>query len=275
MIKSFPYILKNNTIIPEYECGIDLNHGGFLYGYGVFESILIKESRPCLLDEHIARLCRSAAYINLSLSVAVDVDILKKHIKILIEKNNVSHARLNIYYTAGKRGVGNTPFEFESPELLAICRPYNPSMKLTPLKLGLLYSKYDRTSLDAHKTLNYMKPILDRQERPDCDDVIIIDKRDAILEASTANVFLVKGKTLITPEDGVIVPGVMRDHICDIAPSLGLAVEKRRVIVEELESCDEIFLTNSLCGVTPILMVDDQMFLSFVLSEMLIKAIMI
>ena len=108
-----------------------------------------------------------------------------------------------------------------------------------------------------------MKPILDRQERPDCDDVIIIDKRGAVLEASTANIFLVKDKTLITPEDGVILPGVMRNHICDIAPSLAFTIEKkRRVMVDELESCDEIFLTNSLYGVQPVRAVDDHIFLS-------------
>ena len=81
MTNPYPYILKNNEIIPQDEVEISLNHGGFLYGYGVFESVLIDQKKTCFIDEHIARLRHSASYINLSLSDAIDSDMLKKHIK--------------------------------------------------------------------------------------------------------------------------------------------------------------------------------------------------
>ena len=46
MTKPFPYILKNNEIVSEDKADINLNHGGFLYGYGVFESVLIHHKTP-------------------------------------------------------------------------------------------------------------------------------------------------------------------------------------------------------------------------------------
>ena len=84
------------------------------------------------------------------------------------------------------------------------------TLNAEPVNVALHESKFERTILDSHKTLNYMKPILDRRERPNFDELIIIDKKGLILEATIANIVLVKGNILITPDDPRVLPGIMR-----------------------------------------------------------------
>lgn len=255
MTKPYPFILKNNDVIQATNVGVSLEHAGFCYGYGLFETVLVLNQTPILLTEHISRLKNSAQFLGLDLT-GLPNDIGAK-INTLIKRNNCIDARLNIYYVAGPREEGASLFSFSEADLFVVCRPFKPNLVAKPINVGLHESQFDRTILDSHKTLNYIKPILDRCERPNLDELIIVDKSGVVLEATMANVCLVKDNILVTPEDERVLPGVMRDYICKIASNLGLEVQKRSVMAEELKTCDEMFLTNSLKGILPVRCIDN------------------
>ncbi|KAJ4716068.1 Branched-chain-amino-acid aminotransferase [Melia azedarach] len=73
-------------------------------------------------------------------------------------------------------------------------------------------------------------------------------------EASTSNIFVVKGNLISTPatSNGTILPGVTRKSIIEIAHVLGYQVEERDVPVEELLDAEEVFLTGTAVVVNPV-----------------------
>ncbi|KAF5739826.1 hypothetical protein HS088_TW12G01037 [Tripterygium wilfordii] len=82
-------------------------------------------------------------------------------------------------------------------------------------------------------------------------DVIYLDAvhKRYLEEVSTGNIFVVKDKTIITPElSGTVLPGITRKSIIEIAPTEGFQVEERPVAIEELFEADEVFCTgNAIC----------------------------
>jgi branched-subunit amino acid aminotransferase/4-amino-4-deoxychorismate lyase len=83
--------------------------------------------------------------------------------------------------------------------------------------------------------------------------VICLTPEGLICEASRANVFLVKGRRLSTPDaDGPLLPGIMRRVVLERAARIGLEVEEGPLPVERLSSADEAFLTSSLRGILPV-----------------------
>ncbi|XP_015576066.1 branched-chain amino acid aminotransferase 2, chloroplastic isoform X1 [Ricinus communis] len=86
-------------------------------------------------------------------------------------------------------------------------------------------------------------------------DVLYLDAvhNKYLEQITTANIFLVKDKTICTPAlRGTILPGITRESIIDIARGQGFQVEERLVSVEELFSADEVFCTGNTIGLFPV-----------------------
>ena len=74
---------------------------------------------------------------------------------------------------------------------------------------------------------------------------VFVDENGDVLEATRANVFVVRDGVLVTPPaDGRLLRGVTRERVLERAG----AVEDR-VVVDELEAADEVFLTSAVRGV--------------------------
>jgi len=78
-----------------------------------------------------------------------------------------------------------------------------------------------------------------------------------LAEGASSNVFLVKGKVLVTPDlASGILDGVTRECLLRLAPRAGVPVEERPVRVEEIFEADEVFLASTLKEVVPVVEVD-------------------
>ena len=77
---------------------------------------------------------------------------------------------------------------------------------------------------------------------------------ESIEEVGSANLFIVKDKTVLTPPlGGTILPGVTRDSVIHISREiLGLDVEERPISLSEMMEADEVFCTGTAVSVTPI-----------------------
>jgi branched-chain amino acid aminotransferase len=77
---------------------------------------------------------------------------------------------------------------------------------------------------------------------------------------SISNIFIVKTGALITPPTrwevrdaaSVVLPGVTRAKVIELANSAGVDVRLQHVDVNQLLDADEIFLTNSIMQVMPV-----------------------
>ena len=81
----------------------------------------------------------------------------------------------------------------------------------------------------------------------------------AVIGATAANIFLVRHGRLHTPEiRDCGVAGVMRQQVLDLAKTLELGVSVGDFGLPELRAADEIFLTNALTGIRPVIEVSGE-----------------
>ena len=76
-------------------------------------------------------------------------------------------------------------------------------------------------------------------------------------EAGSANVFGVRGETLVTPGSSSILPSITMDSLLQLARDRGLAVERRDVPVGELADWEEMGCTGTAAVITPVAQVTD------------------
>jgi len=112
----------------------------------------------------------------------------------------------------------------------------------------------------AKVSANYTSPMVAKwaARRAGYDEVLLVDERGFVAEASTENVFLVtRDGRLRTPSLDFVLPGVTRSSILEIAKHDGHPAQEGAIRPEELFEAAEVFLTATSVGVWPVVAVDD------------------
>ncbi|RVW01427.1 aminotransferase class IV [Rhodococcus xishaensis] len=105
----------------------------------------------------------------------------------------------------------------------------------------------------------YVNSVLAKQDAIDAgyDDAIFLDGAGHVCELSAANIFLVRGRTLITPDVSCdILDGINRRTLLTLAGEDGIRVVERTVDLTELYIADEVFVTGTSANVAPVVEVD-------------------
>jgi len=126
-------------------------------------------------------------------------------------------------------------------------------VRLCETRLGL------NPRLAGMKHLNRLEQVLAGAELrdPGIDEGLMRSIDDRLVSGTAANLFLVRGERLVTPQiSNCGVTGVMREVVLRTAAQLGIATEILDLTVTDLESADELFLTNSVRGIRPVGRVD-------------------
>lgn len=244
----YPYVSVNLELTKRDELGFPFLDYGFLYGYGLFESIRVAKGIPVLLDDHVSRMKRGS--IILDIPFEHDVAVIEQSVLALIKKNDVQDAHLNFYLTPGDRSQDPAEkIETNSPLLLMVLRPWPDYDYDARVHLSVRQVSFQRTPIDRLKTLSWMKNVLERKFSSHTDDVLMYDENGCVLESSRANVFFVKDDVVITPKSNVILQGITRQYLLNNQDEFGYKIRLESVYLEALDTFDEIFLTNSLKGV--------------------------
>jgi para-aminobenzoate synthetase/4-amino-4-deoxychorismate lyase len=90
------------------------------------------------------------------------------------------------------------------------------------------------------------------------EQLLLTDADGRVLETDRANIFAVLDGVLRTPAaDGRIVPGIGRARVLAAARQAGLSVETGALRLADLPAASEIFVTNSVRGIRPVLSLDE------------------
>ncbi|MCD6353040.1 MAG: aminodeoxychorismate synthase component I [Proteobacteria bacterium] len=248
------YVWLNGTIKPLDQASIPVSDQGFQYGYGFFETIRVDQGNPKYLKEHVARFYRT--WKNLFAEETPDLtwhDIIKQ----VITQNGLlkKTAAVKIVATRGDRE--EPPFNHT---LLVMARPYTHRLagKKEPGLNLAIYPKPRQSPLADHKTLNYLYYFLAGKwaNSQGADEALIMNPDGTVSETNTANILLIKGKTIIRPVSPHVLPGIMEKIVCNFLLKLGYKIENKKIRGEDLFSVDEVLITNSLIGALPVLSID-------------------
>lgn len=84
--------------------------------------------------------------------------------------------------------------------------------------------------------------------------VIYLDAREKkyIDECGPANFFAIKGNSYITPDSSSILPSITNKSLMTLAGDMGMKVERRPMLVDELADFDETGACGTAAVITPI-----------------------
>ena len=244
----YPLVYYQDKIRPAQSVPFPYDDYGFLYGYGLFETVRIFHKKPILFEKHWERLESSA--IILGIELAVTQDRVKEIIADLVEQNKIDDgATLNIYVSPGDRPVGTHRVVMGRPMVLIILRPMTQTRANIGIHLGIRQESFQRIQIDQFKMLSYVKNILEKALCDPYDDVILYSDKKAILETPTANVFFARGNVLFTPKSQYILPGVTRRYLLEKAEEFDVDICEQEILLSDLDEFQEVFLTSSLKGI--------------------------
>lgn len=251
----------NGSLMPLSQARLSPLDYGFLYGYGLFETMRAYSGRIFHLKKHLARLSRSAKLLGIDLESIPD---LEKALYNTLQANNLSHARIRLTLSGGE-GEPVPDLFIRAPTVLIVARSYTPyPRQVYEQGFKAIVSRIRRNTqspASAIKSLNYLDNLLARQEAKlaGADEAILLNEHGFLAEGSMSNIFLVSDNALLTPsEDSGILLGITREVVLELAPSLDIKTTERKIALKELLQADEAFFTNSLIEIMPLTQVDEQ-----------------
>jgi len=227
----------DGVISPTTEATIPLRDDGLYRGDGVFEVIRLYAGEPFALSEHLDRLERSAASIELP----VERGTIERELDALLAEFGSGEAQLRIVLTRGGRRILLTE---ELPERGSSARvatvTYSPSVILTGVK-SLSYGANMQATRIA--------------QARGADEAVLVRPDDIVLEAPTSSIFWV------SPEGGLRTPAISTGILESITRAQivrSLHVEEGEFGVDDLLGAPEAFLASTVREVQPIAAIDDR-----------------
>ncbi len=243
----------NGRWVHPNEATISINDVAVLRGYSAFESLRTYDRRPFHLDEHLGRLYRSSAIIDLEIPFARE--FIAGLVREAIERNPYKHASIRLLVTGGESADGVLPSE--QPGLAILITPLGErDMERFARGIKLITTSLQRTTPEA-KTTNYTSAIraLKEAQKHDASDALFVNEQGHVLEGTRSNFFIFRGDTLVTAGAGILL-GVTRRTVLDLARDR-FPIEERPLLLTELPLVDEAFITSSSKEITPVVRIDD------------------
>lgn len=236
---------------------------GFQLGDGVFETLRARAGRPTELAEHLERLRRSADGLDIPLEDVED-DALAEGVRALLaaEELDGPDGDASIRITASRGSIvgrGLLPLEHPRPTVVIQAWPVPPP-PADHLERGLHLAvsavrRDPENPLAALKTTSRADYVYARLEarRAGADDALFLTTDGHLSEATSANIFVVRGTELATPALAcAILPGTTRTWLLRWAHEVGLAPVEGWLTASDLATSDEAFLCSSVAGVLPV-----------------------
>ena len=242
----------NGALVRRDDARVSVDDLGFLYGAACFETMRASGGVVFRLARHLDRLERGLEGLGVTLPARA---VLEEALVATLAANALEDARLRLTVSAGT-GSGRPDLAAAvTPTVLVAAEP----LPAPPPPARALVAREVRVDparpLSFAKTANYLPALLALAEarRSGFDQALLLDPADRLVEAATANLFLVIDGGLVTPplEAGPL-PGITREAVLDCAREQGIAVEERPVPLAALRDASEGFLTNSVAGVQPL-----------------------
>ena len=253
----------NGALVPRAKAHISVSDHGFLYGYGLFQTMRAYHGKLFLLDRHLKRLYEAAEVIGMRQKL--DGIDLEKACAETLKANKLKEARMRLTVTNGESAALPWTDAGGEPNIVVTAVPYTPftaGKYARGFKVGMATVRRARQSVvSSLKSINYLLNVMARMEAAanGMDETILLNDGGYIAEGGGSNIFFVEGGRLVTPStDNGIIPGVTREVIMEMAGEMGIQVKEGDISPEALGGFDEVFMTNAVIEVMPVVSVKDE-----------------
>jgi len=252
-------IYINGEYLPADQPCISPLDRGFVFGDGIYEVIPVYNGHLFRLEEHLDRLDNSLA--SVSIQTSLSHQDWHELLTDLVKRNGSGNQSVYLQIT---RGVAARDHAFPNdirPTIFAMSNPLKPvaavihEQGVSAITLEDIRWKYCHI-----KTIALLPNVMLRQQALEAGAVEAILVRDnEVTEGAASNLFIVRDGTIITPPKGpVLLPGITRDLVLELAQQAGIPWRETSISPEQLKTADEIWLTSSTKEILPVTQLDKQ-----------------
>ncbi|SJN55431.1 Aminodeoxychorismate lyase [Vibrio ruber DSM 16370] len=234
----------------------------FQYGDGCFSTILTIDGQMQHWLYHQQRMEACLTILQIPYPDWDDVARWMSQVIVAAPK-----AGIKIHISRGSGGRGYSPNAIPSPRVTVQSFDYPnhyEALLSDGVRLGICQQRLGHNPLLAgHKHNNRLEQVLLKAEaeRAGCMDAVALDLHDQVIETTMANLFWFRDNVLHTPDLTLAgVAGVMRRVVLDIATQQGIMVNIGHFSVDDMLGADEVFMTNSILGVAPVVQIQSAYF---------------
>ena len=261
------YIWLNGAFQPFNDSNVHLLSHTLHYGLGAFEGIRAYETEAggaiFRLSEHTERLFDAAKKINIAIPYSKEeLEAVQKE---AMTKNKLQEGYIRPIVFLGSESMGLRAKDLVSVNVAVACWEWPSYMDPEAKKKGISiikspYQQYENPLYSNNKIIGtYINSIMALHDAlaKNADEAILLDKNGFISEGSGENLFIIKDSKLLTPKTDFCLNGITRQTVIQIASDLGIEVEEKNLIFDELVDADEAFFSGTAVEITPITKVDN------------------
>lgn len=252
----------NGSFLPAGTPVIAVTNRSFRYGDGLFETMLLQHGRIVLQELHMDRLFRSLSLLEYHTTQLPSAPELVAEILKLCEANNLLEKaviRLNVF--RGEGGLYDSP---GSPGYVIETSASKTAANLEGLHIGICHDAIKTAGIYSGLKSNSFQPYTIAalySAKKNWDDSLVLNQYGRVCEATIANVFCIKDNIIYTPPlaEGCI-EGVARRYLLHNLPLKDYDIREAAIEVDFLKEADEIFLTNVVRGIRPVITWEDRQY---------------
>jgi branched-chain amino acid aminotransferase len=209
-------------------------------GDSIYEVLRMIGGNPVFFQDHMERLISSLKLQNKK--PLADIYTLKKSIITLSRKERKKDINLKIVFNYNN-GSGNYLIYFIEP-IYPGAEQYRKGVK------GILYfaqRKNPESKVIHHKLRS---SIYHKLIQESAYEALLVNEDNLITEGSRSNIFFLKGETIVTAPENLVLNGITRKYIIEICHEKNITVNFSCVNADDLKSYDAVFMT----GTSPIVL---------------------
>ena len=240
---------KNGNWQKTDDIKISIKDRGLRFGDALFETILIKNRKPVLLDEHLQRFQNNLKLLKFNNSI--DNLLLQKTILNGINKLNIrkeEYGSIRINYSRGiniTRSIKLDSLEsnFNTDNLWVEFYQINLDFSPITVHISEEEKRNEHSVLSSCKTFDYSQSIhaLIEANKKNFDDSLLLNTKNELCCGTTFNILLKRNDTWLTPrKESGSMPGIMIGRLLD------LKLIEEAYLIPDFKKNDTLVAINSL-----------------------------
>lgn len=251
------YVYLNNKYVNYKDAKIHIEDRGFQFSDSVYEVIKVINGKLLDIEFHLSRLKYSTSELNFNFKI--NKPSLKNIFLSLLKKNQLKNGIIYLQITRGIQPREHAYKKNLKPNIIIYTakKKFNLPDKNYKGYKAITYPdiRWGRPDIKTTSLLANILAATEASKQGAYETILVKGKK--VTEAAHSNVWIVRGKKIIThPANKEILKGVTRTVLKKIINSLNLKLIEREFSIKELMKAEEVFITSSGSLVTPITQVD-------------------
>ncbi|MCW5718615.1 MAG: D-amino-acid transaminase [Bauldia sp.] len=250
----------NGRYVPFAEATVHIEDRGFQFADGVYDVTEVRGGRLVDEDRHLARLRRSLGELRIVEPMAMSA--LGVVLREVVRRNRIRDGLAYIQVTRGSAPRDHAfPAPAVMPTIVVTARRTRPAARARgETGIAVITVPETRWSRVDIKTVSLLPNALARQAAKEAgaNEAWFVGPDGFVNEGASSNAWIVTaaGQLVTAPTSAMILRGITRTVLLEVAAGQGLELVERRFSVAEARAAREAFVTSATGLVTPVLTID-------------------